>query len=111
AAPVAPVEHLPPPVIAPGALRLFINCVPNTPYTDLTSYCHKLANELAQAAGIEDIRIQDTGPFAFNKWTGYMAAQARTNPPAGDCVIWKGDISDPIISALSGLAVQVIRGR
>jgi hypothetical protein len=111
AAPVQPVEHLPPPVIAPGALRLYINCVPNTPYTDLTGYVQKIAKELAVAGAIEDIRISDSGPYAYNKWTGYMAAQALANPPAGDCVIWKHDLAEPVINALSGVAVQVIRGR
>ena len=116
AAPAAPalspaITEIPPPVIGPGALRLFINCVPNRPYNDLTNYCWNIAKDVAKAASLEDVRIADGGPLGFGKWSGYLAQQALVSPPAGDCVIWKSDINSPIADALATIAAEVVRGR
>ena len=91
-------------------LQLFVNCIPSGPYTDLTAYVGETVTAVAQAAQLEDPRISDSGPLAFGKWKGLIAAAAKCAPPTGRCVIWRSDLAEPIIEALAVLAELVVRG-
>ena len=73
-------------------------------------YVSAIVDELAQSAGVPDVRLADAGPCAFGKWRAQLALLARANPPEGDCVIHSGDLSAPIIEALATMACEVVRG-
>jgi hypothetical protein len=93
-------------------LVLFVNCTPTrSPFVDLTGYVNELASELAQKCSLPDVRTASEGACAFGKWGGLLSAMAKDNPPTGQCVIWRGDLADPVIEALAGIASEVVRGR
>lgn len=94
-----------------GDLILFVNCVPSSPYTDLTAYVAQIAADVAKVASVEDVRVAPEGnALAFGKWPGYLAAHAKGNPPTGQCVIFSSQLADPVIEALASIALEVIRG-
>lgn len=93
-------------------LVLYVNCFPRRPAQDLSAYISDLCAKLALSAGLSDVRLADgQNPLGFGKWRGALAAAARENPPKGSCVIVSGDLADPVIEALSAIAVEVVRGR
>ena len=115
APPPAPaVAPSPPPLraqIPVDGLRLYVNCVPNKPFTDLSGYVQELASRIAKTCGVDDIRVAADGPLAFGKWQGVLAALVREEPPhAGRFVAYSSQMTDPVIEVLAGLAEEVVRG-
>lgn len=93
-------------------LVLYVNCTPRSAVQDLSIYVAELAGKLALVAGCSDVRMADgQSPLGFGKWKGALAAAARENPPKGPCTIFSGDLTDPVIEALSAIAIEVVRGR
>jgi hypothetical protein len=100
---------------------LYVNCVPSTPHKNLDGYVSTLARLLqerlsaeSQKAGLPqvfDIRVADGTSAAFGKWKGMLAALAREYPPQGPCVIYSGELADPVIESLAPIAAVTVRAR
>lgn len=61
---------------------LFVNAVPNRPFTDLSSYIHEAVEQMRTQFGVADIRVApDDSPLGFAKWRGVLAGLVRAEPP------------------------------
>ena len=112
-APVAtPVALAPAAVVTTtsDSLTLFIDCVvqlPGVPVTDLEAWVANICATLAQAAGLDDIRIGDAdNVLGYGKWKGALAAAVRATPPKGVCSLEVGadEIKQVVAAALKPLA-------
>ena len=64
-------------------LRLFVDCVPNMPAAPLADYVAKVAAEVSEAGGVEDLRFAGAeSALGFGKWKGALAMAIRQAPPA-----------------------------
>ncbi|WP_338865537.1 PD-(D/E)XK nuclease family protein [Myxococcus stipitatus] len=84
--PTAPGDHREPPTatsLQDERLRLFVDCVPNMPATSLSEYVAKVASQVSEAGGVEDLRFAGAeSALGFGKWKGALAMAIRSAPPA-----------------------------
>ncbi len=90
-------------------LMLLVNCsAPNA--TDLSGYVKGLADGIAARESLPDVRLAPkTSDCSYGGWKGMIAIEALKAPPVGVCSIISGELSDPVIEALSGIAPMVVR--
>lgn len=101
-----------------NGITLLIDCACSTETTDLNVLVASFAKQLAEKAGLPDLRLApkketDGGdhPLAFGGWRAVLSMAVLNNLPKGDCSINSGELNDPVIEALAGVAAKVIRGR
>jgi len=64
-------------------LRLFVDCVPNLPTAPLSDYVAKVAAQVSEAGGVEDLRFAGSeSALGFGRWKGAFAMAIRNAPPA-----------------------------
>jgi hypothetical protein len=93
-------------------LVLFVDCVPvgDVNVHDLAGYVVEVADKVAKAAGVDDVRLAPKdNPLAYGAWRGALAAAARSEAPTGYCTIGSGDLADPVIEGLAAVAALVVR--
>ncbi len=90
-------------------LMLLVNCsAPNA--TDLSGYVKGLADGIAARESLPDVRLAPkTSDCSYGGWKAMIAIEALKAPPVGVCSIISGELSDPVIEALSGIAPMVVR--
>lgn len=92
-----------------GPLVLLVNCTAAGAF-DLSPYVLEVAQKIAAAAKLPDVRLAPSEHnLAFGRWKAVIAGAVLADPPVGLCSIRSGDLSDPIIEALSGVASLVVR--
>jgi hypothetical protein len=90
-------------------LILCINRRPSCLHEDLTNRIVTVARELAEIAGVKDIRLSNNEQLAFGKWQGALVQAILEKPPQGWCAVYNGDLANPVIEALAAIAKVVIR--
>lgn len=64
-------------------LRLFVDCVPNMPAVSLSDYVAKVAAQVSEAGGVEDLRFAGAeSALGFGRWKGALAMAIRNAPPS-----------------------------
>lgn len=96
-------------VLDSEGLVLLINCNAQGAQ-DLAPFVLGIAQKVAQAHGLPDVRLAPNDHnLAYGRWKGIVASAALAEPPQGLCSIRSGELADPIIEALAGVADLVIR--
>lgn len=74
---------------------------------DLQPYVQGLADAIAKRENLTDLRVAPKGSDAsYSGWKGLMAVAAKLNPPPpGLYVIQGGELAEPVLEALSSIAV------
>lgn len=103
AAPTAPAGAIP-------GFFLLIDCA-CAKATDLSPYVAEIAKRVAETHNVADVRLSpDKSTLDYGRWKAVLGLEALKNPPKGLCVINSGELSNPVIEALSGVASLVVRG-
>jgi hypothetical protein len=105
-------------VAVPGAIHLFINCIPvGVPTQSLAPYVDQIQAVILKNQNLPeglDLRCVDTKPLNFGGWKGALAMAARMSlPPPGSYVVTVGDERVQVVAeALAGVlpAGAVVRG-
>lgn len=108
----AKVKRGPKPKVAGDQLIILVNN--SCPAAeDLMPYVQGMCDALAKKAGIADVRLAEKGSdLAYGAWKAMLTVVVKTNPPpAGLYVIQRTELSEPVIEALSTLAVVSYGGR
>lgn len=97
-------------------ISLFVNAIPNDPFTDLASYVAEATQALQDQFGVIDIRMASgESPIGFGKWKGALAQVVKQDPPpAGTYVAFTrgNELTEVVVEALAPLCGpgQLIRG-
>ncbi|MCP3060958.1 PD-(D/E)XK nuclease family protein [Myxococcus sp. K38C18041901] len=63
-------------------LRLFVDCVPNMAAESLSEYVAKVASQVSEAGGVEDLRFAGgESALGYGRWKGALAMAIRNAPP------------------------------
>ena len=100
---------------SPATVRLYINCAPSEPATSLTASLYAWSKELAERAGVADIRLAgNDGPMGYGKWRGAWAAMVREHGAElepGAYVMNTGDeLSNEAAAALRSVVDLYVQG-
>ncbi len=91
------------------SLILLVNSS-STEARDLSPFVLDLAQKVAAKHGLADVRLApQEHALAFGRWKAIIAGAALAECPTGICAIRSGELSDPVIEALSGVADFVVR--
>lgn len=92
-------------------LILIVDGIPSKPATDLNAWVVEKASEMAKAAGVVNIRCAPKdSPLAYSGWKGALAEKVLEAPPSGLCTISRTELTEPVIEALSSIAILTVRG-
>jgi hypothetical protein len=97
-------------------ISLFVNAIPNDPFTDLSGYVAEATQALQEQFGVVDIRVApDASPLAFARWRGMLSQVVKQDPPpAGTYVAFTrgNELTEVVVEALAPLCGpgQLIRG-
>jgi len=91
---------------------LYIECYTNAGAVDLTQLVHSVAREIAEKAGVPDVRLAAGKEFEFGKWRAVLSqavvAKVQALAP-GRAYIARGDLNDAVIEGLCAIAAEVVR--
>lgn len=91
---------------------LYIECYTNAGAVDLTQLVHSVAREIAEKAGVPDVRLAAGKEFEFGKWRAVLSqavvAKVQALAP-GRAYIARGDLNDAVIEGLCAIAGEVVR--
>lgn len=92
---------------AVSTFQLFINAIPQGPFTDLSGYVFEATRALEERFSISDIRSAPADhALGFTKWRGELASLVRAEPPEpGTYVAFThgNELTQIVVEALSGI--------
>lgn len=94
-----------------NGIRLFINCVPSSPYVGLEAFAASAAASAAKQFEAVDVRVgPKDSPLAYGGWRGILSALASScPPPPGDYVAFTRG-NDVVEAVAEGLAMALPAG-
>lgn len=93
-----------------GSLTLIVDCSISIPVKNLNAVIVATAMQLAEDAGVKDIRLSKKEPYSFGGWKAVLAAAVSEQVTEGIYSVDSGELADAVIEVIAGKANVVIRG-